>query len=171
MEIEGSDKKLCIVNSHMSAYDEGGTIRKTQIEELRSFLDERSAAGDYIVVGGDWNHDLLTNNPGFSYDRTNRPFGMTKKDPDWLSYFFDENGVPVIGDYTVVASDNAPTCRNNDIPYDPQNSFVCTVDGFIVSKNVSVSSCRTVVTGKGNEGIDGFAFSDHEPVLLEFVLS
>lgn len=170
IDISGSDKKLYLVNSHMSAYDESGEVRKKQIRELKSFMDEKSAAGHYVVVGGDWNHDLLTFNPDFSYTDTSRPYAMTKRPPDWLAFMFDDKGNPMIDGYQVVASDNYPSCRNNDIEYDPPHTFVCTVDGFLVSENVQVVSHETVLTKNGDKGLDGFAFSDHEPTVMTFRL-
>ncbi|MBO4323317.1 MAG: endonuclease [Clostridia bacterium] len=171
IEIDGSDKKLYIVNSHMSAYDEGGTVRKTQIAEMKSFLDEKARAGHYVVVGGDWNHDLLTYNPEYSYDETTRPYGEKKRSPEWVSYLFDTNKKPLIEGYKVVASDNVPSCRNNDIEYEEGKTFVCTVDGFIITNNIQVVSHETIKTGKGKKGVDGFAFSDHEPTVMEFKLN
>ena len=163
-------KKLFIVNSHMSAYDEGGKIRAKQIEEFNAFLSEHK--DDYVIVGGDWNHDLLINNPDFSYNETdNRPFGMTLKRPDWLNYYFDnDHKSPLIDGYSVVASDNGPTCRNNDIQWDPDVTFRCVVDGFIVSNNIEVISHENIQTKNGNKGLDGFAFADHEPTKVEFKL-
>ena len=166
-------KTLYIVNSHMSAYDEGGTIRQKQIEEMNAFLKAAHDAGHYVVVGGDWNHDLLTNNPDFpQYTKDNKPFGEKKKTPDWVSqYFNDEHKSPLAEGYSVVASDNIPTCRNNDIEWEPGKTFTCVVDGFIVSDNVSVISHANIQTKQGNKGYDGFAFSDHDPAMLEFQLN
>ena len=166
-------KSLYIVNSHMSAYDEGGTVRTKQVEELNAFLKERHDAGDYVVIGGDWNHDLLTNNPDFpEYTKENKPFGEKKKSPDWVNFYFDdEHKSPLTESYSVVASDNVPTCRNNDIEWEPGKTFTCVVDGFIVSDNVSVVSHANIQTKQGNKGLDGFAFADHDPTMLEFKLN
>ena len=171
-------KSLYIVNSHMSAYDEGGKIREQQVAELNGFLKTRKEAGDYVVVGGDWNHDLLTYNPEFAYTENNgsRPFGMTKKAPNWLSYYFNKEGKsPLTEGYRVVASDNAPTCRNNDIEYEPGKTFVCCVDGFIVSDNIEIVSHENIQTKDsriqdGNKGYAGFAYADHDPAKIEFKL-
>ena len=167
-------KHLWIVNSHMSAYDKGGTIRAQQVKELNDFLEEKKAANDYVIVGGDWNHDLLTYNPEFSYteEQGHRAFGMTLKTPDWVSYYFDKetHKSPLIDGFKVVASDNYPTCRNNDIEWTPNKSFVCCVDGFIVSDNIEVISHENIQSKNGNKGLDGFAFSDHDPALVEFKL-
>ncbi|MCR4879939.1 MAG: endonuclease [Bacilli bacterium] len=165
-------KKLCIVNSHMSAYDKGGVIRETQMKELNTFLKAHYEAGDYVIVGGDYNHDLLTYNPDYSYNATdNRPFGMTKKAPDWVSYFYNEEGKTSLTEgYDVAASDNNPTCRNNDIEWDPAKTFVTCVDGFIVSDNIEVTGVEVIQTKNGKKGLDGFAYSDHEPVRMTFKL-
>ena len=166
-------KTLYIVNSHMSAYDEGGEIRTKQVAELNAFLKEKHDNGDYVVVGGDWNHDLLTNNPEFpQYTKDNKPFGEKKKTPDWVSFYFnDEHKSPLTDGYNVVASDNIPTCRNNDIEYEPGKTFTCVVDGFIVSDNITVTAHQNVQTKQGNKGYDGFAYSDHDPAQIEFELN
>ena len=59
-------------------------------------------------------------------------------------------------------ADPVPSCRNADGTYVPGQSFVLTVDGFIVSDNVEVQSCRVID--------DGFACSDHNPVKMTFTL-
>lgn len=163
-------KTLYLINSHMSAYDEGGVIRKQQVKELNDFLADKTE--DYVVIGGDWNHDLLINNPDFTYNSTdNRPFNMTLKAPDWLSYYFDDDlKSPLIDGYHVVASDNVPTCRNNDIEWDPDATFRCVVDGFIVSNNINIIEHKNIQTKNGKKGLDGFAFSDHDPAYIEFSL-
>ena len=166
-----NDKTLYMVNSHMSAYDEGGTIRKQQMLELNTFMKSVTEKGNYLIVGGDFNHELLTHNPDFSYNENNRPFGMTKKSPDWLSFLFDKDWKsPLNNDVKVYAADNKPTCRNNDMEWVPGKTFVTTVDGFITSSNVEVTSIEVIETKQGEKKIDGFAFSDHQPVQMKFKL-
>lgn len=168
-----NDKKLYLINVHMSAYDEGGVIRKAQREELNTFLTEASSNGDYVIVGGDYNHDLLTYNPEYNYDINNIPFkdyiGQLK--PDWLQYFYESDGsVDLTDGFKVVASDNAPTCRSADTTWEIGHSYVATIDGFIISNNVEVSSVRTIVSKNGNKGLEHFAYSDHDPVYMTFKL-
>ena len=169
-------KYLWIINSHMSAYDKGGTIRAKQVIELNNFLHERKVDGDYVILGGDFNHDLLTYNPAYSYTLENghRAFNMTSKTPDWVSYYFEYEGVqgksPLKDGYSLIASDNYPTCRNNDIEWDPNKTFVCCIDGFIVSDNIQVVSHENIQTKNGKKGLDGFAYADHDPALIEFKL-
>lgn len=54
-----------------------------------------------------------------------------------------------------------PSTRNTYIPYSPE-SFVVTLDGFIVSDNVQPDYVDVVDTG--------FLYSDHNPVELRFIL-
>lgn len=170
-------KNLYMVNSHMSAYDKGGVIKTKQMQELNEFLKACKEEGDYVVVGGDFNNDLVTFNPKLEsnahYNTTNnRVFGETKKDPDWVMRFFNEDETsPLIEGYQVIASDNAPTCRNNDIKWEKGKTYTTVVDGFIVSSNITVTNIKNVTTEFGNLGTEGFAFSDHEPVRMEFKLN
>ena len=118
----------------MSAYDEAGIIRKEQVKELNDFISSCYNNGDYVIVGGDFNHDLLTNNPDYNYDKNNRPFNNTLKDPLWVaSYFNEAKESPLVEGFKVVASDNVATCRNNDIEWNPNKTYKCVVDGFLVN--------------------------------------
>ena len=68
-----NNNKLIIVNIHMSAYDEGGFVRKQQIDLLNEYLYKWNELGYYVIIGGDFNHDLITYNPlyKFDFDTTN----------------------------------------------------------------------------------------------------
>ena len=162
-------KILYLTNSHMSAYDNGGVIRQKQVNELNDFINQCKDEGNYVIVGGDFNHDLLTFNPDYSYDNENKAFNNVLKDPDWVAPYFNEDGkTPLDVGFKVVASDNVPTSRNNDIPWDPNVSYKSVLDGFIISSNIEVVDHYNVETKNGNLNINGFAFSDHQPSYLQF---
>lgn len=168
-----NNKSLQLVNVHMSAYDEGGIIRKAQRDELNAYINEAYSKGDYILIGGDFNHDLLTYNPDYNYDLDHIPFKdyIGQQKPDWLQYFFENDGTTTLDqNFKVVASDNAPTCRDSDIEWEIGHTFVSAIDGFIVSNNIEVVSANTIVTKNGNKGLDHFAYSDHDPVKMVFKL-
>lgn len=166
-----NEKSLYFINSHMSAYDEGGIMKKEQVKELNAVLKTLKDNGDYVIVGGDFNHDLITNNPDFNYSSENKPFNNVLKDPDWVTNYFDEEGnSPVVDGYKVVVADNVPTCRNNDVAWGSEYIYTVVVDGFIVSSNIEVLDICNVETKQGNLKVDGFAFSDHQPSVLEFKL-
>ena len=59
-------------------------------------------------------------------------------------------------------ADPVPSCRNADAPYH-EGQYVLTVDGFLVSGNVTVEEATVIDTG--------FAHSDHNPVSLTFTLN
>ena len=171
LPIEDSDKYLVIINVHMSAYDEGGVIRTQQMRELRDFMDGEVLKGNYVIAGGDFNHDLLTNNPDYSYTGDNKPFSdqITQLTPEWLSFMYDEEGNSPFGQhFRVIASDNSPTCRDADITWQPGVTYVSTIDGFIVSSNIEVIYHENITTS--TENLEGFAYSDHEPATLTFKL-
>lgn len=46
------------MNVHLSAYDKGGVYRKKQLQQLNSFLEVEYQKGNYVVCGGDFNHDI-----------------------------------------------------------------------------------------------------------------
>lgn len=143
-------KELLIGNSHMSAYDEGGKIRKKQLDYLCTFLEEERNKGNYVVFGGDFNHDIA-NSEGL--------FPTQEKHPDWVATFSEEN---LPEGFSIAAATNAPTCRSADIPYEYGKNFLIVIDGFIVSDNVQV---------KHIENLDlEFLYSDHNPAVMRFTL-
>ena len=65
--------------------------------------------------------------------------------------------------FTVAASkEGTGTCRAAEIPYEEGVNYLTVLDGFLVSSNVEVKAVRNVDTG--------FAYSDHNPVQMTFVL-
>ena len=144
--------ELVLINSHMSAYDEGGVYRAKQLELLFGFLADERAKGNYVIAGGDWNHALAG---------SRELYESAQLAPDWVSTM-DDDLLPE--GFSVVRAENleeVATCRGSDMPYEQGVSYEVTVDGFIVSDNVYATATN----------IDtGFAYSDHNPVLLTFAL-
>lgn len=165
-----NEKELVLINSHMSAYDEGGVIRNKQLNELNNFMLNEINKGNYVICAGDFNHDLLTNNPLYpQFTKENFPYKEMIKQPkpDWISYMFDEESNTVIDNqFSIYSGANEPTCRGCEIPWNRGFNFVTPVDGFIVSNNVEVKSCLTTRV----DGENGFSYSDHQPVTLKFIL-
>lgn len=150
LPVKDSEKELVIINVHLSAYDKGGKIRKKQLEFLNNILAQESNKGNYVVVGGDFNHDIA--------DSSNLWESNFKK-PEWVYELSDEN---LTSGYRFVAATNAPTCRATDVKYVKGDTYVVVIDGFICSSNVETISI---------ENIDNdFQYSDHNPALLKFKL-
>lgn len=152
LPVEGGHD-LVLINSHMSAYDEGGLIRAQQLELLTSVLAQEAAAGNYVIAGGDWNHALCG---------SLELYESQQNVPPWVATF-NESDLPA--GFSVVRPTNlesTPTCRGADIPYEKGFTYTVTVDGFIVSDNVVATA----------ENIDtSFLYSDHNPVKLTFSLT
>lgn len=144
--------ELVLINTHMSAYDEGGVIRAAQLKMLVEVLEEEYSKGNWVVVGGDFNHALCG---------TVESFVSQQQVPEWV-FEFDDTHLPK--GFSVVCADNkdqVPTCRSSDIPYQKGVNYTAVIDGFIVSDNVQAAAL-TIDTD--------FMYSDHNPVLLEFTL-
>lgn len=146
-------KYLVMINSHMSAYDKGGVMRKKQMKLISSVMEKEYRAGNYVIVGGDFNHalgkDMMTH------------FSHQEKIPDWVSVL-DQKMLPK--DFTMVKATNREkiaTVRATDMKYDPKVNYMTICDGFIVSKNVKAKAT--------NINTD-YRYADHNPVKLEFKL-
>lgn len=154
--IPASDgKMLCLYNLHLSAYTSDGSIATEQLKLLLADMQGEFAAGNYVIAGGDFNKDL----PGNSEEI----FGVSGEDCNWaqpLDRSLLPEGLALVD--SLDAANPVPSCRNADKPYVPGESFVLTVDGFIVSDNVRVLSC--------NVEDEAFAVSDHNPVTMRFML-
>ena len=51
-------KELVIFELHMSAYGNSDAIREGQIRMLSEDMQKEYEAGNYVICGGDFNHDL-----------------------------------------------------------------------------------------------------------------
>lgn len=144
-------KELVLINSHLSAFDEGGEIRKKQLDFLKSYITNEYSKGNYVIVGGDWNHQL----PGTDSSR----FKSTESWPFWLQ-MLPEDFTPA--DYKWAVDSQIPSNRTVAKAYVSGENFLAVIDGFLVSPNVEISSVQ---------GYDlGFENSDHNPVSGVFIL-
>lgn len=141
---------LCIYNVHISAYTEDTSIRDGQINMLFSDMEKEYLNGNYVVCGGDFNHNLKSE----PVDNMNLPWA--KDFPrDRLPAGFR---LAVDSAYDNYVEHN--TCRSTDRPYGP-DSFTVTVDGFIVSDNVNVNFYTN--------SIWNYKYSDHDPVIMQVI--
>lgn len=150
-EVDGG-KELVLIQLHMSAYDEGGTIRAEQLALLNTVLEEEGEKGNYVIAGGDFNHAL---------EGSIETFPSEQKLPGWVFALTSED---LAEGFCFVRAQNAEetaTCRGADIPYEKGVNYVTIVDGFLVSERVEASAVNVE-----NE----FRYSDHNPVVLTFSL-
>jgi hypothetical protein len=140
-------KELIMINTHNSAYDDG-SLRTQQMNFLKEFLLEEYAAGNYIVVGGDWNQSPTGFKPKFAED------------------IFDEVDLTYIPENFPASNWNwaydpeYPTNRRLKKPYKEGETPTTLIDFFLLSPNLEVLYVH---------GIDlNFIFSDHQPEILKF---
>ena len=150
-------KELVLYNVHLSAYTSDGTIAVEQLEMLIADMQSEVDKGNYVIAGGDFNKDLT----GDCY----AVFGQVKEEENtWAQPLpegiFDGTDLKLV----VPLDENDPvaSCRTAGVPYQ-EGIFVVTVDGFIVSDNVTVKAADVVDTG--------YACSDHNPVKMTFSLA
>lgn len=151
-----NDKSLYIYNAHTSAY--GGTpeIRAAQVDMLFGDIKEKIDDGNYVICGGDFNHDMTDDTQDLGNENA-----IGKE--DWAQKFpFEDlpDGVSFARKYV---DKNVPTSRNCDIEYVKGKTQVFILDGFFVSDNVNVISVENVD--------NGFLYSDHNPVVLKFAFN
>ncbi|NIK79670.1 endonuclease/exonuclease/phosphatase family metal-dependent hydrolase [Paenibacillus castaneae] len=144
-------KELVLVNLHLSAFDKGGLIRRQQLEFLSDYIKKENEKGNYLIIGGDWNHALPGTDPG--------AFPTTQAWPEWLQPFpadFTPEGFQWVVDSSI------PSVRTVDVAYTAGINFQAVIDGFLVSPNI------TVVAVHGNKL--EYEHSDHNPVTAQFIL-
>ena len=150
-------KELVILNTHTSAYGTEGDLQTRQMQMMFDDMKAEYDKGNYVIAGGDWNHD-------FTGDSKYQLNDATPEDLEALAWCADfpvdliPEGFSRVTDYD---GGLRPSCRNTDVPYSDEN-FVVTVDGFIVSDNIEPTFVDVIDTG--------FQFSDHNPVEMRFSL-
>lgn len=151
---------LVLFNVHLSAYGADAQVMQGQRDMLYEDMRKERDAGNYVIAGGDFNHDMI----GVS----NEVFGnATDTEASWAKPF-DFAGVPE--GFTVACKaqldagefDSAATCRDAGRPYDGTNDR-WVMDAFVYSDNVRCLEQKTL-------DLD-FAYSDHNPVYMRFALA
>jgi len=135
-------KELIVVNTHNSAYDDG-SLKKKQMNQMRSILIEEFSIGNYVIIGGDWNQF-----PSEYRDKEKKNFRIPPNYPDlgWQCTY----------------DPKTPTYRNLNEPYNPISTKTGLIDFYVVSPNVEVLNVSTID--------QQFKYSDHQPVLMKAVL-
>lgn len=149
-------RELVLINVHLSAYTTDVTIGEEQLRMLFEDAGREFDAGNYVVIGGDFNKDILGDSPQLF---------NTKTDVDNWAKPMNKALVPE--GFTVVRpeylTDINPTARDCDTGYVEGVTFVTAIDGFVVSNNVAVVHEEIIDTD--------FTNSDHNPVLMQFSLA
>lgn len=148
-------KELVLFTVHLSAYGNSDKIREGQLNMLFEDMSKETQAGNYVICGGDFNHDLIADESGsdnnaswaYPFPRSRMPEGLkfamdkfSEKDKQSMQY----------------------SARNADMEYIPGETYVVTLDGFIISDNIEMTKYEVKDTG--------FKYSDHQPVIMNFKL-
>lgn len=145
-------KYLCLYNVHLSAYGSNDEIRSAQLSMLFEDMQADYRKGNYVICGGDFNHNLRKeadeHSPGWA-----QPFPR-----DMLPSGF-RMGIDATLREENVAHD---TCRNANEPYREETTYTVAIDGFIVSDNVEINYYQHADWG--------YEYSDHDPVTMQFFL-
>jgi len=143
--------ELVVINTHNTAYVYDSDLRMKELNIIKQKMLDEYKAGNYVVVGGDWNQ----NPPGFA------PEG------DFNGHHFvdaplklDDNVFPK--DWTVAFDNKAPSNRNNNKPFVKGENGTTVIDFFVLSPNIELLKI---------ENIDlEFRDSDHNPVYTKIRL-
>ncbi|MCI9261432.1 endonuclease/exonuclease/phosphatase family protein [uncultured Adlercreutzia sp.] len=155
-------KELVLFNVHLSAYGADESIMAAQRSMLYEDMVRERAAGNYVIAGGDYNHDMI----GVSGE----VYGNQVEAVESWAKPYDFAGVPEgftvgckakLDEEGLAAFDDAATCRDAGRPYDGTNDRWI-MDAFIYSDNVECLDYETLDLN--------FAYSDHNPVVMKFRL-
>ena len=148
-------KELVIFNQHLSAYGTDAAQGNAQLEKILTDMQTEYEKGNYVICGGDYNHDFTTTSKEYFNPGTDKTYSWCEPFPDDILPL----GLSKCTQYT---GDLVPTARYTNEPYN-ENSFTVIVDGFIVSDNISVLSVKNIDRS--------FEYTDHNPVVMDFRLN
>lgn len=164
-------KELVIFELHMSPYGNSDAIREGQIRMLSEDMQKEYEAGNYVICGGDFNHDLKaadTQSKASDASNNTQTDSGDSAEPESWTYPFPRSELPEHFSFCLdqLSEDEKNnlwnSARNADMEYVPGETYTVTLDGFIISDNVECTKYENVNTG--------YSYSDHDPVYMEFQL-
>lgn len=163
-------KELVIFALHMSAYGNSDAIREGQIAMLAADMQKEYEAGNYVLCGGDFNHDLKASADEENPETGKEDQSNSSSDREYESwaYPFPREELPEHFSFCLdqlskeERSNLWNSARNADMEYIPGETYTVTLDGFIISDNIECLSYENINTG--------YSYSDHDPVYVEFKL-
>lgn len=82
-------KELVIFSLHMSAYGNSDAIREAQVNKLCGDMQAEYEKGNYVICGGDFNHDLKASEDT-EEDRASWAYPFPRSDlPEGFSFSMD----------------------------------------------------------------------------------
>lgn len=151
----GNGKVLVLINTHNEAFDEGGSIRKAQMEMLRDFVLNEYNSGNFVIAGGDWNQYPPGFKPAFQGNK-----GFTGQIGNFYLMGIDSDFMT--GDWKWIYDPATPSFRTLIAAYNPETTPTSVCDFFLISPNIETVSVKCHHLG--------FANSDHNPVIIQVKL-
>lgn len=142
--IENSAAQWVVINIHLAAFDGGADTRSAQIDALFEFATKEYAAGNFVIIGGDWN--LKISKQEFPH----------KTEQKYLFWIFDFPAEKLPKGWRFATDETTPTVRTLHKPYVAGENYTMIIDGFAVSPNVRINQVQTKDSG--------FEYTDHHPV-------
>ena len=148
-------RDLVLFNVHLSAYGTDAAQGSAQLDMLFADMEKEYAQVNYVICGGDFNHD-------FTGDSRSRFNDGSQKTYSWCQPFPDDAVPAGFVKCTAYAEGMTATTRYTDIPYS-EDSFTVILDGFLVSDNVTCTYVQNIDTA--------YQYTDHNPVVMKFTLA
>lgn len=149
---EGEKKTLCIYNVHLSAFAHNRDVRKKQLVILYEAMAADYKRGDYVICGGNLGQDLK-GSATESVHQWAEPFRREEM-PEGFYLAIDDGR-----DTEDILQD---TARSTQEPYEEGRTDTVTLDGFILSDNITVNYYYHMDWD--------YEYSSHEPVIMQFRL-
>jgi endonuclease/exonuclease/phosphatase family metal-dependent hydrolase len=150
-----NEKELVLINTHNEAFDEGGNIRKAQMESLKEFVLNEYNSGNYVIVGGDWNQYPPDFKPAFSANKV-----FTGKIGNFNLTGIESDYMP--GEWKWIYDPTTPSVRTVIAAYDPSTTPTSICDIILISPNIEFVFVKCYHLG--------FTNSDHNPVFIKVKL-
>ncbi|MGG5369702.1 endonuclease/exonuclease/phosphatase family protein [Enterococcus sp. AZ196] len=149
------NRELIAINTHLSAFTKDRSIQAAQLKKIFDVMESEYKRGNYVLVAGDYNHDVLGNSP--------EVFDTSKKRETW-THPFPKEQLPAGFQLPngKLAEEKIPSARALNEPYKKGQTYTTLIDGFLVSDNITVKDIHV----KDMQ----FKYSDHNPVYLDFTL-
>lgn len=148
-------REFIAINTHLSAFTKDRSIQAAQLKKIFDVMESEYKKGNYVLVAGDYNHDVLGNSP--------EVFNTSKKRETW-THPFPKDQLPTGFHLPTgkLAEEKIPSARALNEPYKEGKTYTTLIDGFLISDNINVKAVHV----KDMQ----FKYSDHNPVYLDFDL-
>lgn len=148
-------KELVVINTHNEAFDEGGNIRRSQMESLKEFVLKEYNSNNYVILGGDWNQYPPDFKPAFSANKV-----FTGKIGNFNLTGIESDYIPQ--EWKWIYDPATPSVRTLMSAYNRSSTPTSVCDIFLISPNIEFVSVKC-------HNLE-FANSDHNPVVIKVKL-